>query len=327
MACEKITGSFFDIQHVNPFDAVYWSGECRFWKEENWRALIQDMNAAGMDTAICIATALWGLPVFPGHEEKVGRPMRMGCKDPLGVCLDEAGKLGMEFYLGIGYRGRCSQVRDYAGMEKPWPDNWFEWNTNLAEALMQEYSDKAGFGGLYIAYEIDFHDHQVELYEKWVGENLRPLIGDTPLLISPGSIGQHPNLDKLPEQLERMDINILAPQDYGGRSRNVAEALELVKGNARAIEKMGDTVRNMGIKMWSNCEVFELAPSPDLRGYCVPGPIERIKEQVEIQAPLVDKLICYQYQGLMNSQTELLNIGAPGVQKLHDDYMAAFCQA
>lgn len=324
MSCNAITGSFFDIQHVNPFDAAYWAGQCRFWKEENWRALIGDMHGAGIDTAICLSTALWGMPVFPGHEEDLGLPITMGCGDPLGACVDEAGRLGMEFFLGTGFRGRCSQVRDYARMEKPWPEIWFTWNTKLAEVLLQEYGDKPGFAGLYIPYEIDFLDHQVELYEKWIREYLRPVVGDTPLLISPGSLGEHPNIDKLPAQLERISIDILAPQDYGGRSRNIDQALELVKANARAIEKVADKVRELGVRLWANCEVFQREESPDGRPYCVPGPIERIREQIQIQGPLVEKLICYQYQGMMNSRTELLNIGAGGVDELHRQYVELF---
>ena len=67
-----ITGSFFDIVHVNPFDGAYWTDRCRFWTDENWQALIDDMHAIGMDTAICIATANWGRPLFWSEGQKLG---------------------------------------------------------------------------------------------------------------------------------------------------------------------------------------------------------------------------------------------------------------
>lgn len=53
-----------------------------------------------------------------------------------------------------------------------------------------------------------------------------------------------------------------------------------------------------------------------------PGPVERITKQIEIQAPLVDKLICYQYQGIMNRHTDKVDIGHPDTAKLYKDYTA-----
>ncbi|MFH1005947.1 MAG: hypothetical protein V1800_00410 [Candidatus Latescibacterota bacterium] len=53
-----LQGSFFDLQHVNLWDAAYWTDECRFWGESSWRALISDMNDIGIRTIICTITAL-----------------------------------------------------------------------------------------------------------------------------------------------------------------------------------------------------------------------------------------------------------------------------
>jgi len=318
----RITGSFFDLIHINWFDAAYWTDTCLHWGEESWRALIRDMHGIGIDTAICVSTAFWGRPLFPGYEKTVGIPIKFGCPDPLGACVDEADRLGMKMFFGVGVRGRVSQVRDYTRMEPPWPDVWFRWNTALAEALMDRFGKRKCFGGLYVSYEIDFHDHQIDLYEKLVKKHLRPAVGPVKLLASPGSLGHHRKLEQLPKQLERMDINILSPQDYGGRRWKVADAMKLVRGNAEALKRMGPTLRDMGVALWSNCELFNLRGNPSGRGVCVPGPIERITKQIELQAPLVEKLICYQYQGIMNRRTELVDIGHPSTDKLYRDYVA-----
>jgi hypothetical protein len=321
--CEpRITGSFFDLIHVNPWDAAYWTDTCRFWGAENWRALMRDMRGIGIDTAICVSTAFWGRPLFSGYEKTVGVPLRFGCEDPLGECLDEAERLGMRVFLGAGLRGRVSQVRDYSRMDPPWPEVWFHWNTALAEALMERFSDTRCFAGLYVPYEIDFHDHQIDLYEKWVKDCLRPAVGDVPLLASPGSLGNHPDLSLLPKQVERAGIDILAPQDYGGRRADMNQALELVKANAAGLAKAGPALRDAGVTLWCNCETFILAPDPAGRACCVPGPFERIQQQMELQAPLVEKLICYQYQGIMNRHTGLVDIGRQDTQQLYQDYRA-----
>ncbi len=323
VGCEpRISGSFFDLIHINWFDAAYWTDTCLHWPEASWRALIRDMHGIGIDTAICVSTAFWGRPLFPGYENTVGIPIKFGCRDPLGACVDEAERLGMKLFFGVGVRGRVSQVRDYTGMQPPWPEVWFRWNTALAEALVDRFGRRKCFAGLYVSYEIDFRDYQVALYEKLVKEYLRPAIGDVKLLASPGSLGRHKNLDLLCGQIERMGINILAPQDYGGRRSKVADALELVQGNAEALRRVGGRLRDMGVSVWSNCELFNLRANPSGRGVCVPGPIERIVKQIEMQAPVADKLICYQYQGIMNRRTDLVDIGHPSTDTLYRGYVA-----
>ena len=321
--CEpRISGSFFDLIHVNPFDAAYWSEPCRFWGEDNWRALMRDMHGIGIDTVICVSTAFWGRPMFAGYEKKVGIPMKFGCEDPLAVCVDEVEKLGMKIFLGFGFRGRCSQVRDYAGMEPPWPEVWFRWNTAMAEVLMERFASRPCFAGLYVSYEADFREHEVNLYEKLVKEYLRPACGSVKLLASPGNLGDHPNLAAFPKQVERTGLNILAPQDYGGRTSNVEDALNLVRKNARALEQVRKPLQDLGVALWSNCETFNKEPTPDGRAATIAGPIERITQQIALQAPLVEKLICYQYQGIMNRHTELVNIGHPSTNELYRGYAA-----
>jgi len=77
------------------------------------------------------------------------------------------------------------------------------------------------------------------------------------ILASPGNLGDHPKLDALPKQRERMGIDILAPQDYGGRSMNVNEALNLVRKNAGALERVGRRIRETGVSLWSNCGMVQ----------------------------------------------------------------------
>ncbi len=316
-----ITGSFFDLMHVNSWDAQYWTDTCRFWGEESWRELFRQMNEVGIDTAICGSTVFWGRPIFPGYEKSVGLPIKMGCADPLGACVDEADRLGMKMFFGFGFRGRCSQVQDYRGMEKPWPDSWFRFNTAVAEALVDRYGKRPCFAGLYISYEIDFLDLQVELYERLIKDFMRPAVGNVPFLASPGNIGDVPNLDNLPRMVERTGINILAPQDYGGRDNNPAAALALVEKNCKGLKQVAAALHDAGVALWSNCEAFMFEATPG-RAACIPGPSERFIKQIEMQAPLVEKLLCYQYQGLMNRRTDLVDIGHPSVDKLHDDYVA-----
>jgi hypothetical protein len=317
-----ITGSFFDLVHPNVWDAAYWTDQCRYWKEDNWRALIRDMHRVGMTTAICVSTASWGRPLFGGYEKTVGLPLKMGCEDPLGVCVDEIDRLGMQVYLGVGFRGRVSQVRDYARMEKPWPNVWFRWNTALALALMDRFSGRKCFAGLYIAYEIDFDSDSVELYQKLIHEHLRPAVGDVKLLASPAVYHLNDQqLAELPGQVEKTGVNIIAPQDCGGRKDNINEAMDIVGRHCHVLEKLREPLRAIGVELWSNIELFGRVTGPDGRPICLPGPIARIRKQIEAERPLADKLICYQYQGIMNRRTRLVDIGHPDSDRLCREYI------
>ena len=320
----RLTGSFFDLIHVNTWDAAYWTDKCRFWSEVSWRALIRQMHDVGIDTAICVSTAFWGRPLFPGYEKTLGVPIKFGCDDPLGVCFDEARKLGMKMFFGAGLRGRVSQIRDYSRMDPPWPEVWFRWNTALAEALVDRFGDDPSFGGLYIPYEIDFEPNQIDLYEKWIGKYLRPAVGKVKLLASPGNIHEAhcaTAVKDFPKALERLGIDILAPQDYGGRSHDVKTAVTMAKRNADALARLRKPAADLGVTLWANCELFILEPNPSGRGRCIPGPIDRLKQQIAAQAPVAEKLICYQYQGIMNKHTDLVNIGHPTTDRLHGGYV------
>lgn len=316
-----LRGSFISCFHPNVWDMQY-SDRTLMWKEENWRALIQEMHQIGMDTVIWANTAFWGRPFFPGYESTVGLPFTMGCTDPLRTVAEEADRLDMKIFYGMGLRGRVSQVQDYHRLQKPWPDVWFQWNTALAGALVERYGDHKSFAGLYNPYEIDFKEHHYELYEKLIKEYLRPVIGRVKLLISPGSLGNVPNPDTLLKSLERIDIDILAPQDLGGRHQDINQALDAVRKNADALERFARPINNIGVTLWANCETFVLESTPDGRNACVPGPIERITRQIEIQSPLVEKLITWIYPGVMSRHTELVNIGHPSSDKLYHQYVS-----
>ena len=171
--------------------------------------------------------------------------------------------------------GRVSQVRDYSRMDPPWPEVWFRWNTALAEALVDRFGDDPSFAGLYIPYEIDFEPNQVELYEKWIGKYLRPAVGKVKLLASPGNIHEahrRTPLKDFPKALERLGIDILAPQDYGGRSHDVKAAVTMAKRNADALARLRKPAADLGITLWANCELFVLEPNPSRPRTLHPGP-------------------------------------------------------
>jgi hypothetical protein len=98
----------------------------------------------------------------------------------------------------------------------------------------------------------------------------------------------------------------------------------LIKVNALGLERLRRPLKDAGVALWANCEVFIFERTPSGRYLTLPGPVDRVIEQVRLQASLVDKLICYQYQGLMNRRTKLVNIGHASVDNFYREYKRFF---
>jgi hypothetical protein len=328
MAQPLITGSFYTIQHTNIWNCQNWIDECRDWGDESWRALVRDMHGVGMDTIVNSQMALWSRPLFPDPEMKVGKSLKLGCEDPAIVVADEAGQLGMKVWYGLGLYGRCSEIADYRALTKPWPDLWFDWNIALAESLMDRYKDTPSFAGLYLTMELGadparrhtFNEEHVEFYERWV-KSLRPVVGNTRLLASPGILDPG-DYSRLARQLERFDIDVIAYQDLGGRATATREDYERISRAGEALERLAPLHREAGVELWANCETFSRPEPRSWRPVCLPGDMERIKHQLAVCSPPVDKVITWIYQGVWNRRHDLVQIGPPESQELYDAYQS-----
>ena len=319
-----ITGSFIDIQHVNNWDAQYWVDECREWREENWDAIIADMHGIGMDTVILTGCAIWGRPLYPANRKTVGIQLPMSCADPVGAIMEAADKRNMNVFLGLGAFGRYSLNAN--------PDLSPEhnsWLASMAEDLREKYGHLKALQGFYITAEAHgikegglFAQDDCDKTARFV-TSIRERVVGAKLMMSPANLKKPrpEQLDPLLKQLEQLNVDIFAYQDHAGfekvyKNLNFYEAAEGYQLIKPLHEKLGQ-------QMWVNCEVFEYTEKrPDGRRVCTPCEFERLERQMKVAAPVADKLIIYQYQGLMNKRTKLVNIGGPGCDALHDAYAA-----
>ena len=318
-----ITGSFLDIQHVNNWDAQYWIDECGEWQDENWDALVAGMKAMGLDTAILTNCALWGRPLYPANRQTVGAQLPMPCKDPVGAIVRACEKHGLGLFLGLGAFGRYSLNAN--------PDLTPEhdtWLACMALDLQEKYGHYRALQGFYLSTEVHavkgggvFEAADCAKTAKFV-KTIRERVPGAKLMMSPAHLGRPrpEQLDPLLRQLEQLNVNIVAYQDHAGfeqlyPSLNFNEAAEGYGLIKPLHEKAGQ-------QLWVNCEVFEYTEKrPDGRRACTPCQFERLRRQLLAAAPVADKLIIYQYQGLMNQRTAKVNIGAPGTDELHDAYL------
>ena len=318
-----ITGSFLDIQHVNNWDAQYWIDECREWQDENWTALVAQMQAAGLDTVILTNCALWGRPLYPANRQTVGRQWPMPCPDPVGAVVRACEQHGLGLYLGLGAFGRYSLNANPD--LTPGHDTWL---ASMAVDLREKYGHSRALQGFYLSTEVHavkggglFEPADCEKTARFV-KSIRERVPGAKLMMSPAHLGrpQPGQLDPLLRQLGQLNVDIVAYQDHAGFEKlypdlnfhEAAEGYALIKP---LHEKAGQ-------QLWVNCEVFEYTEQrPDGRRVCTPCRFERLERQLLAAAPVAGKLIIYQYQGLMNRRSDKVNIGAPGTDELHDAYL------
>ena len=318
-----ITGSFLDIQHVNNWDAQYWIDECHEWQDENWDAIVAAMKAMGLDTVILTNCALWGRPLYPANRKTVGLQWPMPCKDPVGAVIRACERHGLGIFLGLGVFGRYSLN---ANLDlSPEHDTWL---ASMAEDLREKYGHYRALQGFYLSTEAHavkegglFEQADCDKTARFV-QAIRGRVPGAKLMMSPAHLKRPrpQQIDTLQRQLEQLDVDIVAYQDHAGfeklyPSLNFNEAAEGYALIKPLHEKAGQ-------QLWVNCEVFEYTEKrPDGRRICTPCQFERLQRQLLAAAPFADKLIIYQYQGLMNRRTEKVNIGGPGADELHDAYL------
>ena len=318
-----ITGSFLDIQHVNNWDAQFWIDECREWRDENWAALVADMQAAGLDTVVLTNCALWGRPLYPANRQTVGRPWPLPCPDPVGAVVRACEQHGMGVYLGLGAFGRYSLNANPD--LSPQHDTWL---ANMAEDLREKYGHSPALRGFYLSTEAHavkggglFEPADCAKTAQFV-KTIRERVPGAQLMMSPAHLGRPrpEQLDPLLRQLEQLNVDIVAYQDHAGFEKLYPD-LDFREA-AAGYALLKPLHEKAGQQLWVNCEVFEYSEQrPDGRRVCTPCEFERLQRQLLAAAPVADKLIIYQYQGLMNRRTPLVNIGAPGTDALHDAYL------
>ena len=124
--------------------------------------------------------------------------------------------------------------------------------------------------------------------------------------------------DTFVRQLEDLDVDIIAYQDEVGCLRMTPEQ------SAVAYEKLRrahDRVPQRAL--WADVEVFAWeGPANKQTSPLIPAPFDRVRRQLEAVSPFVDKVLIYQYQGLMNNPTSHSFAGHPESAKLYKDYVA-----
>ncbi len=313
---KRISGSFIEIEHPNRKERVLTHDALSAFSEVEWRALLGDMQSIGIDTAVLLATALRGDSYFPFDGFKT--PSHLACPHPIGILLNEADRLGMQLYLGVGFYGSSDSVgnsTDPAVVETA---------LRAMDTLYALYSAHPSFVGWYIADEWCIWDHFDERFITYINTitaKARALCPTHKVIVAPFGTHCLQADEVFIEQLSRIKADVIAYQDEIGVKKM---PLRELSARFAALRRAHDAAN--GPALWVDTEIFTFEGDV-YRSALLPAPPERLKAQLDAVSAYVDKILVYTYQGLMSRKGSKAALGGDAAERLYEEYQRLLLEA
>jgi hypothetical protein len=304
-----ITGTWLDFHHQNSHDGLYWNEQAVAFTCEQWQGHIDDIAGVGMDTIVIMSTALDDKAFYPSTF--LSERWDLVCNDPLEAVLLAACRNGQHVFVSAGFYGHQTEETSDA------PD-YLDWHKRLTEELWARYSHHEAFHGWYIPNEAEIDGHFSDGYMEFTprfSAHLRALSPSKKLLIAPYGTNKVQETDRFVEQIQRLGVDYIAYQDEVGVRKTQVEQLDEIYARLRRLHDRA------GMPLWADVEVFEFEGAV-YKSPLLPAAMERIQRQLEAVSPYVDKILCYQYHGLMNRPGTGSFCGHPDTVRLYEEYTA-----
>ena len=311
----QIDGAWFEFYHWSEAEGRPWNKEIRKTTDSEWREMIAAMHHIGMDIVIVqevfrnqkyvgkhkIETEGYGGEAY--YPSKLYSQRKdIGAKDPLGAVLAEADKHGMHVMLGVGL---------YA---------WFDftpasllWHKQVAGELWERYGHHPSFYGWYVSEEIAGNlgadtarrDEIVHFFKEFK-EHVNTLAPDKPVMLATNCHSVADSEGYYPKLLEHLDI--LCPFGFHRMPSGDYSGEEV----ARILQQYCDQA---GAHLWMDMEVFVFGKYRAL----LPRPIDGLLDDL-VRFPNFEKICCYAFTGLMNSEEQSRKPGGEATVQLYNDY-------
>jgi hypothetical protein len=279
-----ITGSFIYAHPPN-----YYGRPAVDWNVRQWEELFSQFNSMGMDTAIFQA-AVWNELqecYYPSDYFKSFRHWNV--IEPM---LEAAGNKNISIFLGgYGSTVGLSHDVDKKIIEKE--------EISCINCLTEIMKYRKSFSGFYFSSETAFTGtyektkihHLNRIYRRFF-EYIKETDSSLTILMSPGTKyypGKEQEMtDSWLDMLHKVPLDILAPQDSIGTCGN----------QLRYSEVMYDVWKNIceakKITFWSNIEIFQREEDLSLLNHSITAEPERVIAQINMAAPVAEKLICWE---------------------------------
>ncbi|MBR5246431.1 MAG: DUF4434 domain-containing protein [Clostridia bacterium] len=305
----KINGTFFEFLHHNIPEGKYWNPALEQFTAKQWRQKVREISSIGMEYIVVMATALYEKCYF---KSSIFPFADIPCADPIEELLCEADVCGVKVFLGNGFYGDWRKA-NYNITSKEVIDRSFK----AMEELTVLYGHHKSFYGWYFPDETCIILRYSKDFLKYVNlcsARCHELTPDKKTLIAPYGTNLVRANNKFIRQLTELDVDFIAYQDeVGVKKTKVDHTKRLFEKLRIAHDKAGRS------ELWADIELFDFEGLV-YKSALIPAPIERIKKQIENVAPYVDKILGYQYLGLMNANDSKAFAGHPNSVELYEKY-------
>ena len=121
--------------------------------------------------------------------------------------------------------------------------------------------------------------------------------------------------DQYVRQLASLDVDIIAYQDEVGVKKSTPEETPRLY---EALRQAHDRAQRSAL--WADVEIFRFE-STVYKSPALPAPWERVRKQLAAVSPFVDKILVYQYLGMMNAPHSEAFCGPADSVNLYTGYM------
>lgn len=287
----------------------YWNDACLKYTDEQWQLAVKDAHDLGCEYLVLLAVAKGGKAFY---DTPLLPKLPMACNDPIGALLKAADRHGVKTFISSDWYAEWDEkaMVDAERMRK---------RVQMMEELVQNYGHHPSFYGWYWPNEAHISPYFSETFIQHVNDCSREgrrLLPRAKMLSAPYGTSKAVCDDKFVRQLEQMDVDIIAYQDEVGCFRMTPNE------SAAAFEKLRrahDRVPQRAL--WADVEVFDWEGTPNRQtSKLIPASFPRVQAQLEAVSPYVDKILIYQFQGLMNREGSRAFAGHPNSARLYSDY-------
>jgi hypothetical protein len=307
-AIKPITGSWFEFQHHSTVEGVDWNPACDRFTAAQWDAKIKEIADAGLEYLVLMATALYYRAFY---DTKIFPKWELACADPLEAVLSAADKYSVKFFIGAGFYGDWTSdttISDPVAAKK---------RLQSIEEIANIYGHHPSFYGWYWPDEAEINPYYTPEFIQYVNDlshEARQLKPQAQIMIAPYGTRIVTPDDKYVRQLDTLDVDIVAYQDeVGVRKSKTTETSAFYEGLRKAHD------RSRKAKIWADVEIFEFQGTV-YKSALMPASFDRVQRQLEAVSPWVDRILVYQYLGMMNKPGSSAFAGCPASTKLYSDY-------
>jgi hypothetical protein len=286
---KPIEGSWFEFQHVSAVEGTPWNATLEKFTAGQWDAQVKELADAGLRDLALVDIASDGKTFYPSS---LMPQHRLGCDDPLEVVLSAADKYGVRFFIGNGFFGDWTQ----SGFLMRDPEV-HRLRIKAMTEVVEKYARHESFTGWYYPNEIGIQGHYADYFIDYVNAcsaEARRLTPKAKSLIAPYGTRNVTADEEFVRQLEQLDVDFVAYQDEVGVEKTKVEESAAFYERLYNLHKKAARSR-----LWADVEVFRFAGKV-YNSALLPAPPERVIRQLEAVSPYVEKILIFEYPGLIN---------------------------